>query len=256
MELRVTVVQCRLEWENPAANRERISRMMEMAGVTDVILLPEMFTTGFTMASERLAETMEGPTVTWMQGKATELGAALAGTVIIRENGSCFNRLVWVSPGREPLYYDKKHLFTMGGESLHFSPGLRRITLEYKGWRIRPLICYDLRFPVWSRNHDDYDLLLYLANWPAARHHVWKILPQARALENQSYCIAVNRVGTDGTGLAYHGDSMMVTPKGETTLMGGEEAVHTFALNRHELHAFRQKFPVLRDRDTFGISEY
>ncbi len=109
---------------------------------------------------------------------------------------------------------------------------------------------------MWSRNHDDYDLLLYLANWPAARHHVWKILPQARALENQSYCIAVNRVGTDGTGLAYHGDSMMVTPKGETTLMGGEEAVHTFTLNRHELQAFREKFPVLRDRDTFGMSEY
>jgi predicted amidohydrolase len=253
MGLRVTVVQPSLAWENPAANREHISRLIEMAGNTDVILLPEMFTTGFTMSSALLAEEMDGPTVTWMREKAEECQAVLAGSLIIRDNGCYFNRLVWAAPGQGPLWYDKRHLFTMGGEPLYFTPGQQRVTMTWKGWNIRLLICYDLRFPVWSRNHDGYDLLIYVANWPAARHHVWKALPLARAIENQCYCLAVNRVGSDGMGLHYLGDSMMITPKGDTTLMGDKESVHTFSLSLEELQAFRDKFPVLNDKDRFGV---
>lgn len=255
MELRVTVVQANLVWENPPANRKRLARMMEMAGSTDLILLPETFSTGFTMNTPQFAETMEGPTVNWLRQKAEELQSAVAGSLIINDNGEYVNRLVWASPECELQWYDKKHLFTMGGEPLHFSSGNRRVTLEWRGWRIRPLICYDLRFPVWSRNHDDYDLLIYLANWPSARHQVWKTLPLARAIENQCYCIGVNRTGTDGGGLTYLGDSMMVTPKGETTCAGEGETVRTFTLSLQELKAFRKKFPLLGDRDTFSLTD-
>jgi omega-amidase len=253
MELKVTLVQPDLIWEDKTANLEKISRMLEKLALTDLILLPEMFPTGFSMHVETLAEKMEGPTIGWMKEKAYEKQAVVAGSLIIAENGSYFNRLVWAQPDGNLQWYDKRHLFSMGEEHLHFTPGNQRMTVEWKRWKIRLLICYDLRFPVWSRNHDDYDLLIYTANWPSARHHVWKNLLTARALENQSFCIGVNRVGIDGMGLEYSGDSGCIDARGEAGWMGNIETTRTFTLSLSSLHTFRQKFPILKDRDAFTL---
>jgi predicted amidohydrolase len=253
MELRVTLVQTDLVWENRNANLEHISGMLEGPGPTDLILLPEMFSTGFSMNAGNLAEEMAGPTVSWMSNKASELDAVVAGSLMIREKECFFNRFVWAKPDRKVQWYDKKHLFSVGGEERYYTPGKERVTLEWRGWKIRLMICYDLRFPVWSYNHDDYDLLVYAANWPESRQLVWKNLLVARALENQCYCAAVNRLGTDGTGLSHCGDSGLVSPKGDAVWMGNRETIQTFTLSLTELHQFREKFPVLRDRDSFYI---
>jgi omega-amidase len=253
MDLKVTLVQPDLVWENKAANLEKISGMLVNLAQTDLIVLPEMFTTGFSMKVKELAELMEGPSVNWMKAKASELQAVVAGSLIIEENGSFYNRLVWARPDGNLQWYDKRHLFSMGEEHLHFTPGSQRITVEWKGWKIRLLICYDLRFPVWSRNHDDYDLLIYTANWPSARHDVWKNLLAARALENQCYSIGVNRVGEDGMGIAYKGDSVCIDARGKTTWLGDGETTRTFSLSHEELQAFREKFPLLRNRDVFSL---
>jgi len=252
-ELNVTLVQPDLVWENKEANLEKIDGMLENVGQTDLIVLPEMFTTGFSMKVKELAESMEGPTIAWIKEKACGWQAVVAGSLIIQENGCYFNRLVWAQPDGRLQWYDKRHLFSMGEEHLHFTPGNQRITVEWKGWKIRLLICYDLRFPVWSRNHDDYDLLVYTANWPSARHHVWKNLLTARALENQSYCIGVNRVGKDGMGLEYLGDSGCIDARGEAVWLGDIETTRTFTLSLSTLHAFREKFPILKDRDKFIV---
>ena len=201
----------------------------------------------------KLAETMEGNTVSWMLDTARQMNAAIIGSLIILDHGRYYNRLIWVTPDGKVQWYDKRHLFSMGEEHLHYTPGNQRITLTWRNWRIRPLICYDLRFPVWSRNHDEYDLLLYVANWPSARHHVWKNLLIARALENQSWCVAVNRTGTDGMKLNYLGDSGVISPKGIAHWQGAGELVQTFSLSKLEVEEFRAKFPVLRDRDEFEI---
>jgi omega-amidase len=253
MEMKVTLVQPDLVWEDKTANMEKISNMLEKSESTDLILLPEMFSTGFSMHVETLAETMEGPTISWMKEKANEKQAVVAGSLIIAENGSYFNRLVWAQPDGKLNWYDKRHLFSMGEEHLHFTPGNRRVTVDWKGWKIRLLICYDLRFPVWSRNHNDYDLLIYMANWPAARHHVWKNLLTARALENQSWCVGVNRVGKDGMELEYAGDSGCIDARGEAVWMGDIETSRTFTLSLNNLHAFREKFTILKDRDSFTL---
>ena len=255
MELKVTLVQADLEWKNKNANLERISGMMEKVTDSDLFLLPEMFSTGFSMDADELAEEMAGPTVSWMKSKAASLQAVVAGSLVIACQGHFYNRLVWARPDGQVEWYDKHHLFTMGEEHLFYSPGNRRVTVEWKGWRIRLQVCYDLRFPVWSRNHDEYDLLIYLSNWPSARHAVWKTLLQARALENQCYCAGVNRIGTDGKGIAHSGDSALVTPRGEATWLGDGETSRTFVLNLAELHRFREKFPVLTDRDRFYVEE-
>jgi len=182
MELKITVFQLDLVWEDKSANLNKVESMLGTPGNTDIIVLPEMFTSGFSMKVQELAETMEGPTIRWMKEKASEMQAVVAGSLIIQENGCYYNRFVWAQPDGKLHWYDKRHLFAMGEEHLHFTPGNRRVTVEWKGWKIRLLICYDLRFPVWSRNHDDYDLLIYTANWPAARAHVWRtLLTWARA---------------------------------------------------------------------------
>jgi omega-amidase len=249
--LSVTLVQPNLVWENKSANLAKIEGMLDNIGQTDLIVLPEMFTTGFTMNVETLAETMQGQTVNWLKEKARQWQSAIVGSIIIEEEGRYFNRLVWVTPEQEVSWYDKRHLFSMGEEHLHFTPGNQRVTVEWKGWKIRLLICYDLRFPVWSRNHDDYDLLIYTANWPSARHHVWKSLLTARALENQSWCIGVNRIGKDGMGLEYLGDSGCIDAHGEAVWLGEVETTRTFTLSLSKLNAFRQKFPIMKDRDWF-----
>ena len=254
MDLKVTLVQLNHSWKNKSENFAKVSGMIDQLPETDVVLLPEMFATGFSMDVDELAEEMTGTTVSWMKEKAASLNAVVAGSLIVNEGGRYLNRLVWALPDGEIDWYDKRHLFTMGEEHLWYSPGNRRVTVERKGWKIRLQVCYDLRFPVWSRNHDGYDLLVYLSSWPSARHQVWKTLLQARALENQCFCAGVNRTGEDGNGITHSGDSGLITPKGETAWLGNGEATRTFILSRSELDRFREKFPVLKDRDSFKIN--
>ena len=251
--LKITVVQPDVVWENPRANLEKYTQMISKAERTDLVVLPEMFTTGFSMAPEKLKESMNGSAVLWMQKMADDKDAAIVGSLIIEEEGKIFNRAVWVFPGGKTEWYDKRHLFTMGEENQHYSRGSKKTIVEYKGWRFCPLICYDLRFPVWSRNTENYDVLLYMANWPAPRHDVWKTLLKARAIENQVYCIGVNRTGKDGPGLDYLGDSVLIDPKGNTQFLGEKEQVVTFEISFQELHQFRKKFPVLNDSDDFKL---
>ncbi len=252
-KIKITIIQPNIIWENPLANLEKYSEWIENIEETDLIILPEMFTTGFSMQPEKLKEPMNGTSVDWMKKVANEKNAAVVGSLIIEENNQIFNRAFWVFPDGKIEYYDKRHLYTMGQEHLHYSAGNDKLIVDYKGWRFCPLICYDLRFPVWSRNSENYDVLIYVANWPSPRHHVWKNLLAARAIENQSYCFGVNRTGTDGTGLKYSGDSALVSPKGFGTFLGEKEKVKTFEISYSELHNFRKSFPLLNDGDEFRI---
>ncbi len=240
-------------WEQKAENLDYCNKLIEGMQSTDIIVLPEMFTTGFSMSVKALAEPMNGHTVQWMIANARKTGAAIAGSSIIEDGGNFYNRFLWVTPDENVQWYDKRHLFAIGDEHLNYTAGNQRVTIQWKGWKIRPLICYDLRFPVWSRNHDDYDLLLYVANWPSARHHVWKNLLISRALENQCWCAAVNRIGSDGMNLNYLGDSAIIDARGNARFLENRECVETFTLSWQELHDFRAKFPILRDRDQFQI---
>ncbi len=251
--LKITLVQPDIVWENPSENRENYSNMLNGVGQTDVIVLPEMFTTGFSMKPENLKERMDGPSVQWMKELAGEKNAVVTGSLIIEDEGKIYNRCLWVFPEGNVEIYDKRHLFTMSGEHLHYSAGTKKRVITYKGWRFCPQVCYDLRFPVWSRNTENYDVLIYVANWPAARHHVWKNLLTARAIENQAYCVGVNRVGAGGNGLNYLGDSALVHPKGFSTFLGDKVQVKTVEISYSELHRFRKKFPVLADRDEFTL---
>ncbi len=253
-ELKIALIQYAPLWEQKSGNLDYCNRIMKGMHGIDIVVLPEMFTTGFSMNVKALAEPMGGLTVQWMKEKARETGAAIAGSMIIEENGKFYNRFLWVTSDGNVQYYDKRHLFAIGNENLHYTAGSQRVTIEWKGWKIRPLICYDLRFPVWSRNHDDYDLLLYVANWPSPRHHVWKNLLISRAIENQCWCVAVNRIGSDGIGLNYLGDSAIIDARGNASFLGYRECVETFSLSWQELHDFRAKFPILMDRDEFIIS--
>lgn len=251
--LKVTVIQSNIVWENPDANLEKYSQWIKHIGGSDVIVLPEMFSTGFSMNPKALKEGMTGTSVAWMKQIAAEKNAAVAGSLIIEEKQKIYNRALWVFPDGSLETYDKSHLFTMGQEHLHYTAGKKKIIVEYKGWRFCPLICYDLRFPVWARNAENYDVLLFMANWPSPRHHVWKNLLVARAIENQSYCLACNRIGNDGMGLSYLGDSACISPKGEVVFMGEKEGIQTFTLSYSELHKFRKIFPLLDDKDDFSI---
>jgi omega-amidase len=251
--LKITVIQPNIIWENPQANLEKYSKWIESIEETDLIVLPEMFTTGFSMEPEKLKETMAGPSVNWMKTVAAKKNAVVLGSLIIKDENKTVNRALWVFPNGEIRKYDKRHLFTMGEENLHYHPGKEKLIVEYKGWKFCPLVCYDLRFPVWARNTEDYDVLIYVANWPSPRHHVWKNLLISRAIENQSYCIGVNRIGIDGNGLKYSGDSVLVSPKGKGFFLGEGEHVKTFELSYSELHKFREKFPLLNDRDSFDF---
>ncbi|HRZ76167.1 MAG TPA: amidohydrolase, partial [Bacteroidales bacterium] len=228
-DLRISLIQDELVWEDPAANRARFQAILESMEDTDLVLLPEMFSTGFTVHPQRVAESMDGTTIQWLRRMARESGKAMAGSLIVKEGESYYNRLVFCHPDGALEHYDKRHLFRMGGEHLRFGMGNHNIMVNYRGWKIRPLICYDLRFPVWARNrysegNYDYDLLLYLANWPRARRHHWMTLLSARAIENQCYVAGLNRVGTDGAGVSYSGDSRVIGPGGEEITVAGEEA--------------------------------
>lgn len=252
-DIKITIVQPDIIWENPQANMVKYSQWIDTVDETDVIILPEMFTTGFSMNPKKLKEPMDGMSVQWMQKVAAAKNAAIVGSLIIEEKGRVFNRALWIFPDGKIEKYDKRHLFTMGQESEHYSAGKEKTIVEFKGWKFCPQICYDLRFPVFARNLEDYDVLFYMANWPAPRHHVWKNLLIARAIENQAYCFGVNRTGTDGTGLNYLGDSVCISPKGKATFLGEKESVNTFEISYAELHDFRLRFPLLHDRDSFAI---
>lgn len=266
-DLRITLVQTSLVWENKEENLQRFDRLLQsdhLKGKTDLIVLPEMFTTGFTMNAHVVAETMDDKTVAWMQKKASELDAVITGSVVIKENERYFNRLLWVTPSGEVGRYDKRHLFTMADEHHYFSAGIERRIFSLKGWRILPLICYDLRFPAWSRNVDFkpttndyafYDVLMYVANWPEVRRDPWQKLLLARAIENQAYVVGVNRIGNDEKGIHYAGDSALIAPYGSYQMQcrAYEEHVTTTVLKYDELAAFRKKFPVLNDADRLDL---
>lgn len=263
--MRITLLQPNLYWHDPVANRAMLEeRIFALPEPTDLIVLPEMFTTGFTMDARAVAEPMNLTTFRWLKQMATQTGAVVTGSYVVREGNAFYNRLIWMQPDGQFDTYDKRHLFRMAGEDAVYTAGTSRIVKEWKGWRICPLICYDLRFPVWSRNvpaglTDDapsfaYDLLLYVANWPAPRRHAWNVLLQARAIENLSYVVGVNRVGNDGNQNAYTGDSAVVDFKGEVLFRQPDtEVVHQQTLSLDELCAFRERFPANLDADNFAV---
>ena len=255
--LRVTLVQPDTAWEDPAANLRQVESGVErLAGRTDVLVLPEMFSTGFSMQPERLAEDAGGPTAQWMSALSRRLDAAVTGSVITRVPGGYANRLVWATPDGERTHYDKRHLFRMRAEDKHYVGGSESVVLEWRGFRVAPLVCYDLRFPVWSRRRNgyDYDVLLYVASWPAVRRYAWRSLLVARAIENQSYLVGVNRTGLDGNGVAHGGDSVVHDFLGQPLLeLGAEPGVATVELPRAALVAFRERFPAHLDADRFTL---
>ncbi len=255
-QLRVTLVQSFLYWEDKTANfRQFEQKLAPMVGQTDLVVLPEMFTTGFSMNAAALAENMQGSTMQWLRTQAAQLNAVVTGSFIAEDNGRYYNRLVWMLPDGEYAVYDKRHLFTYAQEHQHYAAGQQRLLVQWRGWKILPLICYDLRFPVWSRNTEDYDLLLYVANFPERRSYAWKSLLIARAIENQAYTIGVNRVGKDGNDIYYAGDSMILDYAGQPLYqLSHLEGVFTTSLSYTAQQKFRQRFAFLQDRDTFTIN--
>jgi omega-amidase len=252
-DLELALIQTTLAWHDPQANRAHFGALLERAGGVDLVVLPEMFSTGFSMHSEHLAEAEDGATSAWLLEQARRLEAVVTGSLIVRDaSGFHCNRLLWATPEGELLHYDKRHLFRMAGEHQHYTPGERQVLFELKGWRVRPLVCYDLRFPAWSRDPQDTDLLLYVANWPAARRDAWNRLLPARAIENLCYVAAVNRIGEDGKGHAYSGDSQVLDYQGDSLLDAGDaDGVFRISLSAAALRGYRERFPAYRDADAF-----
>lgn len=255
--MKATIVQCGLGWEDRKANLAHISSLLDAASPgSGMVVLPEMFTTGFTMNPAPLAEAMDGPTVRWMKERAAAGGFALCGSVIIGEESRYYNRLIFVNPDGEVTYYDKRHLHTMSGEHTVYSRGNKRVVVPYREFSFNLQVCYDLRFPVWSRNRGDTDIIIYSANWPSVRSSVWKALLVARAIENQCYVIGVNRVGVSPDGTSYTGDSAIIGPKGEllASLESGAEGVVSADLSRESLDKYREDMPIWRDADPFELT--
>lgn len=266
--LNITIIQSNLHWEDKVANlhmfEEKINSVQEKM---EVVVLPEMFSTGFSMKPELLAEKMDGATIQWMKRISAAKNIILTGSVIIEEEGNYFNRLIWMLPNGEFGYYDKRHRFAYAGEDQHYAAGNKRLIASVKGWKINLQVCYDLRFPVWSRQfvyahspgedgtaEPEYDVLIYVANWPERRIHAWRILLQARAIENQSYVVGVNRTGIDGDNIYYSGESMIVDALGDTMYTtANEEDIFTITLQKQHLEEIRNKLPFLKDADRFVI---
>lgn len=254
--LKITLVQQDPLWRSVSANLARLSQKIQsIKEQTDLILLPEMFATGFDMDPATIAEKMNGVSIAWMKKQAQEKNTAIAGSVIINDMGRYFNRFVFVHPSGNLVHYDKKHLFHFAGEDTVYAPGTNRLLFEYKGWKISPFICYDLRFPVWSRNTENYDVALFVANWPKPRIDTWDVLLKARAIENQSYCVGVNRVGIDGNGHEYNGHSQVIDPLGNILQKSETETedIFTVTLSKKNLASIRTEFPFLKDRDLFHL---
>ena len=248
--MRVTILQRNIEWANPTLNIQRADEAISRNAGADLYVLPEMFSTGFCTQPEGIAESSESDTLRWMQRKAAEMNAAIAGSVAIEQEGRYYNRFYFVKPDGSVAHYDKKHLFTYGGEHLRFTAGEERVVVEWRGVRILLEVCYDLRFPIWARNRGDYDMILCVASWPTPRVAAWSALLVARAIENQCYVAGVNRVGTDPA-CEYCGGSVVIDPYGKhiATCADGVECEATAEVDMAALEAFREKFPVLRDAD-------
>lgn len=253
--MKIALIQSSLYWENPAANRNNFEEKINaIAEQVDLIVLPEMFSTGFTMNPNNIAETMKAETIKWMKTLAKAKKCAMTGSLIIKENDHFYNRLVFVFPSGEIQIYDKRHLFTLAGEDKVYTSGKEKLIIEYLGWRICPLICYDLRFPVFSRNTEDYDLLIYVANWPKPRINAWDILLKARAVENMCYTIGVNRFGFDTNNLEYNGHSQAIDYLGNLIMKPQEaEGIFVVELNKEKLLKSRNKFGFLNDKDAFEL---
>lgn len=271
--LTVTIIQTHLHWEDKTANLQMLEeKIRNISEKTELVVLPEMFSTGFSMRPELWAETMEGETVQWMKKLAAEKKIILTGSVIIKEKKNYYNRLIWMLPNGQYGIYDKRHRFAFAGEDKHYKAGAKRLIAAVKGWKINLQVCYDLRFPVWARQAPsqpppageekgsgtgpEYDILIYVANWPERRNHAWKTLLQARAIENQCYVIGVNRVGNDGNGIYHSGDSMIIDPMGELLYTKkDDEDIFTIALDKKHLISVREKLPFLKDADRFLIPD-
>ena len=254
--LRIGLAQFDIGWENPDANILHLQSLMQFEDYVDFLLLPEMWSTGFTMSPEIKAEHSTGPALNWMVEQAQKLNLVIGGSIAVVENGQYFNRWYGVYPEGQVVKYDKRHLFSYGKENLHYTPGNSRVVMEINGWKIMPVICYDLRFPVWCRNNNGYDLMVVVANWPTPRIHHWDSLLKARAIENQSYIAAVNRIGSDGNGLHYPGHSSIYDMNGIALLeMKDKEGVGVFELDPSVLLQYREHFRFLQDQDTFRISD-
>lgn len=256
-EMNISVIQPDIIWEDKPANFANLQGLIAPHfNKTDIVILPEMFNTGFSMNPEKLGESNSGETVEWMKNLSVKGNFGICGSFIVRENQTFLNRWFFVTPGADLWYYDKRHLFSMGGEDRLFTSGRSRLIFSFRGFRISPYICYDLRFPVWSRNHNEFDLIIYAANWPEVRRNVWTTLLKARAIENQCYVAGSNRIGTDGAGIKYCGDSMIINPRGDiisSAEMPAESSV-TAELSLTDLNDFRKKFPVTDDADDFTIN--
>jgi len=254
--MKLALIQSDIIWENKFRNLERMGEMISsIRDGTDLVILPEMFNTGFSMNPADLAESPQSVTFDWMHDMAAKFNFGLCGSYIVSENSNFFNRWIFVSSDGGIWIYDKRHLFSIGGEEALFTRGEKRVVFKFRGIRICPNVCYDLRFPVWSRNRNDYDLLINSANWPESRREVWITLLKARALENQCFVAGVNRIGIDGAGIKYCGDSIILGPKGEIIAEGkqNEESIVSGVISIDELSDFRKKFPVLNDSDDFKI---
>lgn len=251
--LDICMLQTDIVWENPTANLHLLDQQIDAIQTqAHIIVLPEMFNTGFSMQATQLAESMEGPTAQWMKQKAAQKRCIITGSLMIEEAGHYYNRLLWVLPNGQIAHYDKRHLFSYAGEDKHFSPGNKRLIAQVNGWKICMQICYDLRFPVWARNTDEYDILLYVANWPMQRNEIWETLLKARAIENMCYVVGVNRVGTDGNGHQYIGNSSIYSPLGVLI----EKADNITSCIAHSfVHSMisesREQYPFLQDKDDF-----
>ena len=261
--LRISLVQGATRWHDASANRDYYGALVRsLKGQSDLVVLPETFLSGFTNDTLANAEVMDGAGLRWLRDLAREVGATITGSLVVREGDRCVNRLMWIRPDGTQAQYDKRHLFRMAQEHARYGDGKQRLIVELNGWRICPLVCYDLRFPVWIRNRYDrvanrfdYDLLLFVANWPSARRHAWRTLLRARAIENLSYCVGVNRVGVDGNELHYAGDSAVLDFLGQPLVeLGAQEQVVTLTLDPIALAAHRERFPAWMDADEFAIT--
>ena len=262
--LTITIIQSDLKWEDKVFNLQQLEEKIKaIPQRTQLVVLPEMFNTGFSMNAADLAEGMDGETLQWMRSVSKEQKIILTGSLIIAEEKQFFNRMVWMMPNGQMGYYDKRHLFAFAGEDKHYTPGSKRLIASVNGWKINLQVCYDLRFPVWSRQQKinaatetaaEYDLLLYVANWPARRSHAWKTLLCARAIENQCFVVGVNRVGNDAHGNYHSGDSMVLNPLGDVLYhCADREDVHTITLDMEDLNNTREALPFLRDADSFML---
>ncbi len=259
LALSVTLIQTALFWEDKNRNLAMLEdKIMGIDEKTNLVILPEMFSTGFSMRPSVLAETMDGQTIEWMKKISNAKKIIVTGSIIIEDNGHYFNRLIWMLPNGNYGFYDKRHLFAYAGEDQHYTAGNKRLITSVNGWKINLQICYDLRFPVWARQQSnespEYDLIIYVANWPERRNHAWKTLLTARAIENQSYVIGVNRVGEDGNQINHSGDSMLIDPLGNILFSKQqEEVIHSFVLTKDSLNQTRNEFPFWKDADQFNI---